>query len=718
MNNTVLVITSASADAERLRQGLAAARDGPFDITWVTTLAEGLTRLRESPIDIILADLFLSDSDGIATFDRLFLAAPGIPIMTLASEDDEPVAIEAVQRGAQGYLSKGHFQNSLVPQALSNTIHRKAVEDALFLEKERGRVILASIGEAVISTDLAGNVMYMNAVAEHMTGWSMAAARGRPFAEVAVIVDDVSRLPVWDNLRTVIEKNQPVHGAADMVIVCLDQHETAIDMSVAPVHERSGRLSGAVVVLHDASATQAATNVKMTRLAQHDFLTGLPNRLLLNDRINHAITLASRHGTRLMVLFLDLDNFKHINDSLGHAAGDALLQSVASRLTSCTRSSDTVSRQGGDEFIIVLPDESHVEGVSPSAEKILAAIALPHFIPGHQLQVRTSIGISIYPRDGQDADTLVKHADAAMYHAKKCGRDNYQFFNREMNARAVERQSIESHLRHALNQDELALYYQPKINLMTGEIAGSEALIRWRHPQRGLILPDHFVPIAEECGLIGAIGSWVLRRACKQAKEWIDAGLRPGPVAVNVSASEFGSQGYIDRVRDALDATHFDACNLELELTEGVLMNNVESSHATLGALKELGVKLVVDDFGTGYSSLSYLQQFPIDTLKIDQSFVRDLTPVSNNGIIVTAVIGMSRNLRLRVVAEGVETGEQYQFLRGLGCDEGQGFYFSPPIAADQFARLLETGVSVSSDKLRLASQNRPTGGMAIHHAS
>jgi diguanylate cyclase (GGDEF)-like protein/PAS domain S-box-containing protein len=695
MNNTVLIITAESADADSLKQVLETARDGPFNIVRAMTLSEGLTRICEAPIDIILTDLILPDSQGIATFDRLFLVAPDIPIMTVVFEEDEPAAIEAVQRGAQGYLSKGYFQNSLVPQALRNIIHRKAVEEALFVEEERGRVILESIGEAVISTDLASNVTYMNAVAERMTGWLMEDARGRPFAEVAVIVDDTTREPVWDNLRAAISEDKPVRGAADMVIVCRDEHETAIDMSAAPVHERGGRLSGAVVVLHDSSATQAATFAKMTHLAQHDFLTGLPNRLLLNDRINQAISLAARNGTQLMVLFLDLDNFKHINDSLGHAVGDKLLQSVARRLSSCTRSSDTVSRQGGDEFIIVAPDEKQTEDVSPTAEKILAAIALPHLVPGHRLQVRTSIGISVYPRDGKDADTVVKNADAAMYHAKKIGRNNYQFFKSEMNVRAVERQIIESHLRYALDRDEFVLHYQPKVNLVTGKISGSEALVRWRHPQRGLMLPDHFVPIAEECGLIGQIGSWVLRQACKQAKEWEDGGLKPGPVAVNVSASEFRSPSYLEQVRSVLDNTPFEARNLELELTESVLMNNVESSHFTLCALKELGIKLVVDDFGTGYSSLSYLQQFPIDTLKIDQSFVRDLAVSSDNGIIVTAVIGMGRNLRLRVIAEGVETNEQCQFLRGLECDEGQGFYFSPPLAADQFSKLLETGVSV-----------------------
>ena len=694
MNHVVLIITAETADIASLQQVLACARDGPFDIASASSLAAGLALIQVGRIDIILVDLSLPDSDGISTFDSLFQAAPDIPILTMTSEAGETVAIEAVQRGAQGYFSKGHFHNSLVPQALRNIIHRKAVEAALFVEKERGRVILESIGEAVLSTDLDGKLIYLNAVAERMTGWPKELACGQPFADVAALIDAASRVPVWDHLRAAVANNQPVRGAGGMLLVHPDGSETAVDLSAAPVHERSGRLSGAVVVLHDASVAQAATLSKITYLAQHDFLTGLPNRLLLNDRINHAITLAARHATQLAVLFLDLDNFKHVNDSLGHAVGDQLLQSAARRLLACTRTSDTVSRQGGDEFIIVTAPEKHAEGAALAAEKIRAEIALPHALAGHQLHVTTSIGISVYPRDGTDADTLVKNADTAMYHAKKRGRDNVQFFDGEMNLRAVERQAIEAQLRHALARGEFVLHYQPRVDLKSGAICGAEALLRWRHPQRGLMLPDHFVPIAEDSGLIGAIGHWVLRQACQQAKAWSDAGLAPGSIAVNVSATEFRAHGFLDGVRAVLAATRFDASQLELELTESVLMRNAESSNATLRALKELGVKLVVDDFGTGYSSLSYLKQFPIDVLKIDQSFVRDVLPGSDKGIIVTAVIGMGRNLRLRVVAEGVETLAQWRFLRARQCDEGQGFYFSPPIPAAQFARLLQTGIT------------------------
>lgn len=690
MRNTVLILTTVDKDAEELQHFLAAARDGPFDILRATSLQGGLNLLATDAVNIILVDLHLQDSQGLATFDRLFAVVPDIPIMILASQFEESEAIEAVQRGAQGYLSKGHFGLALVPQALRNIIHRKAVEAALFVEKERGRVILESIGEGVISTDLGGNVIYLNPVAVRMTGCSRDDAIGRKFADVAVILDSASRSRIGDYLETAIRENTEVRGTADMLLLQRDGSETAIELTVAPVREHNGGLSGAVVVLHDAREAQAATLLKVTYLAEHDSLTGLPNRLLLRSRLDQAILIGGAHQSELAVFFLDLDNFKHINDSLGHAIGDMLLQSVSQRLAECTRTRDTIARQGGDEFIIVMPFEKCADGAAAAAEKILAHVSQPHPLDGHLLHIGASIGISTYPLDGIDADTLLKNADTAMFHAKKAGRNNYQFFNPEMNVRAVERQDIEVHLRHSLQRHELLLYYQPKIDLQTGQFSGAEALLRWIHPQRGIMLPDEFIPIAEDCGMIGSIGAWVLREACRQAMLWSGSHLRNGTVAVNVSATEFRTPGFLERVRQILDETGFDASRLELELTESVLMNNAESSRATLCALKSLGVKLVVDDFGTGYSSLSYLKQFPLDGLKIDQSFVRDVLPHSDNGIIIEAVIGMGRNLRLKVVAEGVETQAQYEFLCDLHCDVGQGFYFSPALPEDQFSKLIE----------------------------
>lgn len=684
----------SGTDAEELRHFLAEARDGPFDILYAASLADGLHQLATENINIILVDLNLQDSQGLATFDRLIAVVPDTPIMILASGEEEEEAIEAVQRGAQGYLSKGHFGLALVPQALRNIIQRKAVEAALYLEQERGRVILESIGEGVMSTDLEGNLIYLNGTAIRMTGFPLTEALGRKFADVAVIIDSASRNRVSDHLTTAVRENKEIRETGNVLLLHRDGTETAIDLAASPVRERNGEVSGAVVVLHDVSEAQAATLLKVTYLAEHDSLTGLPNRLLLGARLDHAIAMAALHRSQIAVLFLDLDNFKNINDSLGHAIGDMLLQSVAQELTDCTRTRDTIARQGGDEFIIVMPLEKSTEDAALAAEKILTHVSHPHHIDGHMLHVNASIGISAYPLDGLDAATLLKNADTAMFHAKQSGRNNYQFFNAEMNARAVERQNIEVHLRRSLQRGELVLHYQPKIDLRTGEVAGCEALLRWIHPQRGMLLPDEFIPVAEDCGMIVSIGAWVLREACQQGMLWSAGDFRDAKIAVNLSATEFRMPGFLERIRLLLNETGFDPGRLELELTESVLMKDAESSRITLRALKDLGVKLVVDDFGTGYSSLSYLKQFPLDGLKIDQSFVRDVVPDSDNGIIIKAVVAMGHNLRLKVVAEGVETQAQYEFLRGLNCDMGQGFYFSPDLPADQFVKLFRPTAS------------------------
>jgi diguanylate cyclase (GGDEF)-like protein len=427
----------------------------------------------------------------------------------------------------------------------------------------------------------------------------------------------------------------------------------------------------------------------MSHAAYHDALTDLPNRLLLSDRIARTIELARRHKRQLAVLFMDVDQFKRINDSLGHQVGDELLRSVAEQLRRCVRSSDTVSRQGGDEFVILLSEIDEATHAIVSVRKILAAIAEPHHIAGHELHITTSIGVSLYPDDGHDAETLLRNADSAMYHAKERGPGRFQFFQADMNLRAIERQLLEHELRRALDRHEFILHYQPKIDLATGVMLGAEALIRWRHPKRGLLPPIQFVPIAEDTGLIVPIGQWVLREACRQARAWQDAGLRLMPVAVNVSAIEFRSPGFLEGVRRSLEDARLESRYLELELTESVLMAHAESSVPLLSRLKELGVQLALDDFGTGYSSLSYLKEFPIDALKVDESFIRGISDDLRGAPIVLAIISMGKSLHHRVIAEGVETAEQLAFLQAQGCVEGQGFYFSRPLAAEQFATLL-----------------------------
>ena len=572
---------------------------------------------------------------------------------------------------------------------------RQAIEDELFAEKERAQITLDSIGDAVICTDLAGNISFLNRVAEKMTGWSEQDAEGRPMAEVLRILDSATRETIPNPMDMAVAENRTLSLPANCQLVQRSGKEIPIEDSVSPIHDREGKVTGAVIVFRDVSAAQAMAQ-QMAYSAQHDFLTGLPNRMLFNDRVNQAIITAPRRKKSVAVLFLDLDGFKHINDSLGHSIGDKLLQSVAKRLTECSRNSDTVSRQGGDEFVVLLSEVEQAQDASISAERILKTIAACHSIDGHDIYVTTSIGISVQPDDGMDGETLIKNADTAMYHAKANGRQSYQFFEQAMNIRAVARQSVEADLRRALEREEFTLHFQPKVDLRTGGITGAEALIRWLHPTRGMVPPAEFIPIAEDCGLVLPIGNWVLRESCRQARAWLDAELPLKTVAVNICAMEFRDKHFLEGVLATLNQTGLDPGFLELELTEGLLMKNAESTEFILKTLRASGVQVAIDDFGTGYSSLSYLTRFPIDTLKIDQSFVRRITTAPGDTPVVIAIIGLSRSLNMRVVAEGVEAQQEMVFLQAHACDEAQGYYFSRPVPAEQFAMLLKTGISTA----------------------
>jgi diguanylate cyclase (GGDEF)-like protein/PAS domain S-box-containing protein len=689
---TILLIQNDRAAAGRIGVALAAGDAGSFEVEWVRQLSHGIERLSKKGISAVLLDLSLPDSEGVATFDKLFAASPDIPILILAGNASEVLAKEAVSRGAQDYLVAVHQDTYSLQRALRNAVERKGIEDALYVEKERAVVTLNSIGDAVLCTNISGHVTYLNIVAEKMTGWLRVEAIGKPLAEVFRIIDGDTRQTARDPMEMAVEQNATVGLTVNCVLIRRDGYESAIEDSAAPIHDRSGRVIGAVIVFHDVSAARAMS-LQMSHTAHHDVVTNLPNRLLLNDRITQSIALAHRQNRPIAVLFLDLDNFKNINDSLGHAAGDELLQSVSKRLISCVRASDTVS-QGGDEFAILLPEITHAQDAATCAGKIILALHAPHSVGTRTLHIGASIGISLYPKDGEDAGSLIKSADTAMYHAKERGRGNFQFFEAAMNLKAVQRQSMESELRRALANNEFLLQYQPKVNLDTGNITGVEALIRWQQPHRGLVPPSEFVPIAEDCGLIIPIGRWVMREACTQARAWQDAGLPHLRMAVNVCALEFREKGFVANVRTILSDTGLRPQYLVLELTERVLMENAESTAVLLEELKTMGVHLAVDDFGTGYSSLSYLRQFPIDVLKIDQSFIQKITSNLNDSTIIAAIIAMGRNLKHIVIAEGIETLEQVAYLQSQHCEEGQGFLLSPPVGAAQFGHLLETGIT------------------------
>jgi diguanylate cyclase (GGDEF)-like protein/PAS domain S-box-containing protein len=689
----VLLIEAQADDAARILDELGAVTNERFRVEWVTELSSGLERLRKGGVGGVILTLTMPDSSGLGAFDRLFQAAPRVPILILIGPDSEELGRKAVQRGAQDYLVKKQADGYRLRRAVRSMMDRRAT-DAVLLEKEIAHVTLDSIGEAVLRTDTRGNITYLNRVAEKMTGWPREEALGHPVADVLRILDRTSGSTVGDAFEIVLQDKNATAAAKSKtcILVRRDGFEFGIENTVTPVHAQDGSIAGAVVAFHDVSAARARS-LEMSHLAQHDSLTDLPNRVLFNDRLTQAISLAERQGKQLAVMFVDLDHFKKINDSLGHSVGDKLLQSVARRLVAGVRRADTVSRMGGDEFVILLSQVEHEEDAAFSARKILRSLALPHTIDSNSLDINASIGMSTYPTDGRDAESLMNNADAAMYEAKQQGRNSYKFFRREMHARVAERQLLEADLRHALGRNEFLLHYQPKINLRTGQITGVEALIRWMRPQRGMLYPAQFVPIAEECGLILSIGRWVLLEACKQARSWSDSGLGVVPVAVNLSADEFGAKDFLSGVRAVLIATGVEPSNLELELTESVLMQDAESTVGTLRALKTMGVQLAIDDFGTGYSSFTYLRRFPMDALKLHQSFVQDITVDPGDATIVGAMISIGRSLKQRVIAEGVETLAQLNFLQRHECGEGQGYYFSRPVAAVEAGKLLKAGI-------------------------
>ncbi len=686
----VLLVESDEGIASGIGEAFKQAEGASYDLEWVRNSTEALGYLPDKQVAAVLLGFSLPDDECMDSLSSLIAAAPEVPVLVLCGTEREELAKKAVSRGAQDYLLAGHLDTYSLTRALSKAIERKIVDDALYLERERAMVTLNSIGDAVLCTDVFGKITYLNAAAEVMTGWRREEAAGQPLREVFRIVDGTTRAVARDPMEMAVREDKTVGLTVDCVLIRRDGHEAAIEDSAAPIHDRSGHVIGAVIVFHDVSSARAMS-LKMTHSAQHDVVTNLPNRLLLNDRISMSISMAHRQNRSVAVLFLDLDRFKYINDSLGHAIGDHLLQSVSRRLVAGLRGSDTVSRQGGDEFIILLSDISSEDDAAISARKILALLNAPHSVDQQELHINGSIGISVYPKDGEDAETLIKNADTAMYHAKELGRNNFQFFTKEMSLRAMERQSLEGDLRGALDRKEFFLHYQAKVNLDSGQITGVEALLRWRHPRRGLIAPAQFIAIAEDCGLIVPIGRWVLTEACRQARRWARAHLPMLPIAINVSALELQMDGFVHGIRSVLAETGMEARYLELELTEGVLMDDAEATISVFHELKSIGVRLAVDDFGTGYSSLSYLKQFPISVLKIDRSFIRQITHNPDDSRIVSAIISMGRSLNYQVVAEGVETKEQRKYLQSQHCTEGQGYLFSEPLSARRFANLWRT---------------------------
>ncbi|WP_119153323.1 EAL domain-containing protein [Caldimonas tepidiphila] len=573
---------------------------------------------------------------------------------------------------------------------VEDVTEKRALSAALAAEQELSEVTLHSIGDGVVSTDADGRVRYLNPVAESLVGWTRGDAAGRPFAEVVRLIDQATREPLDDPVRRCLAEHHRTAVPENTLLVARDGREHAIQDSVSPIRDRAGTVIGAVMVFQDVSESRALAQ-RMSFLAQHDALTGLPNRVLLYDRVRQTCLIHARDGGSFAVVFLDLDNFKHVNDSLGHAAGDELLRLVAQRLKGVLRSSDTVSRMGGDEFVIVLSMLASKDDIARVAQAVLAEIARPCMIGRTEVTVGASLGIAVFPEDGADAETLLKHADTAMYRAKRDGRNRHHFFSRTMDEAAAKRLSLEGDMRRGIGAREFHLHYQPLVDCASGRIVGVEALVRWRRDMQGEQPPGVFIPVAEESGLIVPLGRWILEEACRQQRRWLDEGFELDKVSVNISPIQFAAPGFAGSVAEALRQAGLDGRQLELEITESTLMQEPQATLPLLAELRALGVRVAIDDFGTGYSSLAYLRRFPVDTLKVDQSFVREIAAAPEDRKIVDAIIALARSLNLHVIAEGVEQQAQADVLMELGCHAMQGYLFARPAGSEHITQALRS---------------------------
>jgi diguanylate cyclase (GGDEF)-like protein/PAS domain S-box-containing protein len=561
----------------------------------------------------------------------------------------------------------------------------KETETALEASEARFRVLTDSSIDLVSVMDATGLLQYQSAALRPLLGFDPVDTVGKNVFDL-IHRDDVEG--VRAAFRRIVEGQQSTEPI-EMRLQHRDGSWRTFE-SLGTNCLGNPHIHGVVFNSRDVTDRKVIQQ-RIQHLAYHDNLTGLPNRGLLQDRLARSIARAERSGRKVAVLFIDLDNFKNINDTLGHDVGDELLRQVSRRLSECVRLEDTIARQGGDEFIVLLDSLDDGRSASVVAQKILNSLRLPLSLGGTEQHVSGSVGIAVFPEDGRDPQTLMKNADTAMFHGKGLGKNTYQYFTAQMNIAVKRRMTLESALRRAVMQKDFVLHYQPQINLETGEIIAVEALVRWKSEDSGIIMPGDFIPLAEETGLINDIGEWVLREGCRQAKEWLDMGLARRRMAVNLSARQFSDKAFLDMVTRVLAESRLDPTLLELEITESQVMRQTEGMIMLLNRLSEMGVQLAIDDFGTGYSSLSYLKRLPIQKLKIDQSFIRDITVDPNDTAIVVAIINMAKSLELDTIAEGVETAGQLALLRSKGCREGQGYYFSPPLPAQEVYPLLRT---------------------------
>ncbi len=572
----------------------------------------------------------------------------------------------------------------------------KRAKQALHSEKERLRVTLQSIGDAVIATDTQGYITFMNPVAERMTGWRFRDSTPHKIEQVMILRDMDSKKPLLNPLYLALKEQRTVAMTLNSELLSHSNMTYAVEDSAAPIRDQHGEIIGAIMVFHDVSEAMALS-LKMSHIANHDQLTDLPNRILFQDRLTVAIQNAKRQKHKVATLLLDIDNFKYLNDSVGHQLGDLLICQMAKRIQKLLPCEYTLARLGGDEFIILMNEIQSDEAALSLASELVTAMHQPYSLDDKPYNVSVSVGVSIYPDDAHDAEELIRHADVAMYSAKKQGRNRFCFFSGEIEQSLLQRHELELKLRNAIEKNQLVVVYQPKFDLITKQIVGAEALVRMVDEDNQLISPTEFIPIAEDSGLIVSLGNQVLLKACTEAAKWLQQG-SPIPVSVNVSASQFSDPDLEHIIINVLSRTGLPAEYLELEITETALMGNIDDTQSKLGSLKNLGLRISIDDFGTGYSSLSYLKTFNVDIMKIDMSFVMDMLNNTHDYEIVKTIIILGQSLTLKLIAEGVETEEQAEALIALGCHVGQGYLFSQPLVRNDFIELLNSPTGMTTE--------------------